>query len=156
MLYFAYMLTVYLGADHAGFDMKNIIREHLEGNGLVVEDLGAYILDPHDDYPAYAAAVAMAVREHPGSFGILSCGNAEGVSIAANKFDGIRAALGFSVDAARTTREDDDANVLCIPGRIKTNDDPLAIVDTFLQTSFSNGERHVRRLHQVSDIEHHN
>lgn len=153
MLYFAYMLTVYLAADHAGFDMKNIIREHLEGNGLVVEDLGAHALDPHDDYPAYAAAVAMAVREHPGSFGILSCGNAEGVSIAANKFDGIRAALGFSVDAARTTREDDDANVLCIPGRIKTDDDPLTIVDTFLQTSFSNGERHVRRLHQVAAIE---
>lgn len=150
------MLTVYIGADHAGFDMKNIIREHLESRGLAVEDLGAHTLDPNDDYPAYAAAVATAVREHPGSFGILSCGNAEGVMIAANKFDGIRAALGFSVDAARTTREDDDANVLCIPGRIKTDDDPLAIVDTFLQTAFSNGERHNRRLAAIHNIETNN
>lgn len=147
------MLTVYLGADHAGFDMKNIIREHLESRGLVVDDIGAHTLDPHDDYPVYAAAVAIAVREHPGSFGILSCGNAEGVSIAANKFDGIRAALGFSIDAARTTREDDDANVLCVPGRIKTNDDPLAIVDIFLQTPFSGAERHMRRIHAIDNIE---
>ncbi len=150
------MLTVYLGADHAGFDMKNIIREHLESRGLVVEDLGAHTLDPHDDYPAYAALVATAVREHPGSFGVLSCGNAEGICIAANKFDGIRAALGFSVEAARTTRQDDDANVICIPGRIKTNDDPLLIVDTFLQTPFSGAERHVRRLAQVGEMERDN
>lgn len=150
------MHTVYLGADHAGFDMKSIIKAHLENQGVIVEDLGAHALDPHDDYPAYAAAVATAVREHPGSFGILSCGNAEGVTIAANKFDGIRAALGFSVDAARTTREDDDANVLCIPGRIKTIDDPLAIVDVFLQTAFSGAKRHNRRLDAVRDIEESN
>lgn len=147
------MTTVYIGADHAGYDMKAIISEHLEHVGVVVEDLGAHSLDPNDDYPQYAAAVAEAVREHAGSFGVLSCGNAEGVMIAANKFDGIRAALGFSVDAARTSREDDDANVLCIPGRIKTVDDPLAIVDAFLAAAFSDAERHKRRIEQIRRIE---
>lgn len=147
------MLTVYIGADHAGFTMKAIIREHLEHHGVIVEDVGAHHLDPNDDYPHYAALVATKVREHAGSFGILSCGNAEGVCIAANKFDDIRAAVGFSVDAARTTRQDDDANVICIPGRIKTDDDPLAIVDVFLQTHFSGEARHVRRIGEIGDIE---
>lgn len=145
--------TIYLGADHAGFDMKNIMKEHLEAQGHVVEDLGAHTLDPHDDYPRYAAAVAKAVREHPGSFGILSCGNAEGVIIAANKFDGIRAGLGFSIDAAVTMRQDDDANVIGIPGRIATDDDPLMIIDAFLANAFTNGERHIRRLAAVKALE---
>lgn len=147
------MATVYLGADHAGFDMKNIIKEHLESRGHVVDDLGAHQLDPHDDYPAYAAAVAEAVREHPGSFGVLSCGNAEGVCIAANKFDGIRAGLGFSVDAAQTMRNDDDANILCVPGRLAVVDDPLRIVDAFVNTPFSGEARHERRIAQVNGIE---
>lgn len=147
------MTTVYLGADHAGFDMKNSIREHLASHGIHAEDLGAHTLNLHDDYPVYAKAVAVAVREHPGSFGILSCGNAQGVCIVANKFDGIRAGLGFSIDAAVTMRQDDNTNVLCVPGRITTDDDPLMIVDAFLATTFSNGERHNRRLGQLSDIE---
>ena len=145
--------TIYIGADHAGFAMKNMLREHLDDRGFVVDDLGAHTLDPNDDYPQYAAAIAIAVREHPGSFGVLSCGNAEGVCIAANKFDGIRAAVGFSIDAARTTRQDDDANVLCIPGRLKTVDSPIAIVHTFLETAFSGAKRHVRRLSEVAKIE---
>lgn len=147
------MNTVYLGADHAGFDLKNIVREHLEARGHVVEDLGAHTMDPGDDYPVYAAAVAEAVREHHGSFGILACGNAEGVAIAANKFDGIRAGIGYSVEAVHTMRNDDNANILCLPGRLKTHDDPLMMVDVFLKTPFSNEERHVRRLQQVNDIE---
>lgn len=147
------MATVYLGADHAGYDMKNIVREHLESRGHVVEDLGAHTLDPHDDYPPYAALVAEAVRGHAGSLGILSCANAEGVCIAANKFDGIRAGLGFSVDAAATMRTDDNANILCIPGRLAVVDDPLAIVDAFLAGTFSGEDRHTRRLAQVGSIE---
>lgn len=149
------MPTVYIGADHAGFDMKNSIAEHLAHRNITVEDLGAHTLDPHDDYPTFAVRVAQAVRNHPGSLGILSCGSAEGVCIAANKFDGIRAGIGFSVAAAQSLRQDDDANVICIPGRIATHDDPLAILDAFLATPFSGGDRHVRRLAQVSEIEAH-
>ncbi len=148
--------TVYLGSDHAGFDMKNIVKEHLEARGFVVEDLGAHTLDPNDDYPQYGEAVAEAVRAHPGAFGILACGNAEGICIVANKFDGIRAGIGYSLSAAQTMRSDDNANVICIPGRVKTQDDPLLIVDAFLETPFSNAPRHVRRLKQVSDLERNN
>ncbi len=144
---------VYIGADHAGFDIKNILAEHLRARGFLVDDLGAHKLDPNDDYPDFAAKVAAAVRKHKGSFGILSCGNAEGVCIAANKFDDIRAAVGFSVTAATTTRQDDDANIICIPGRIKTCDDPLAIVNAFLTTPFSGAERHMRRIAEVASLE---
>lgn len=144
---------VYLGADHAGFDMKTSIKEHLEAKGFSVEDVGAHELDPSDDYPQYAEAVAEAVLDHPGSVGILSCGNAEGVCIAANKFDGIRAGLAYSIDAAKTMRNDDNANVVCVPGRLDIPDDPLEVVDTFLATSFSEADRHVRRLGQIEDIE---
>lgn len=145
--------TVYLGADHAGFTLKNSLREHLDMKGFVVEDLGAHELDQNDDYPQYATAVAQAVRKHPGSFGILACGNAEGIAIAANKFQGIRAGIGYSIEAARTMRNDDDANVLALPGRLPINDDPLEIAETFLNTPFSHAERHERRLNQVEDIE---
>lgn len=145
--------TVYLAADHAGFTLKESIREHLEARDFFVDDLGAHTLDANDDYPMYAGLVAEAVREHPGASGILVCGSAEGVCMAANKFDGIRAALGFSVAAAEAARKDEDANVLCVPGRLKTVDDPLAIVDAFLATAPSNEERHRRRREEIKAIE---
>lgn len=146
--------TVYIGADHAGFDLKEMIKEHLHTAGYHVEDLGAYILDPTDDYPKYAKEVAQAVMNHPGSVGILSCGNAEGICIAANKFDGIRAGIGYAIEAAQTMRTDDNANIICIPGRIETPDDPLKIAEAFLTTPFSQAPRHVRRLGQLHAIEH--
>ncbi|HRH32033.1 MAG TPA: RpiB/LacA/LacB family sugar-phosphate isomerase [bacterium] len=145
--------TVYVGADHAGFGLKNSLKEYLEMKGFVVEDLGAHELDPNDDYPEYATAVAQAVRKHAGSFGILSCGNAEGIAIAANKFQGIRAGIGYSVEAAKTMRNDDDANVLALPGRLPVQDEPLEIAETFLRTPFSGAARHERRLEQIAEIE---
>lgn len=145
--------TIYIGADHAGFDLKEMLKEHLELTGYTVEDLGAHEFDPNDDYPEYAAAVAQAVIEHDGSFGILSCGNAEGICITANKFDNIRAGIGYSEEAAQTMRADDDANILCIPGRLQTEDDPLGILAAFLSTPFSNAPRHVRRLDQIEELE---
>lgn len=144
---------IYLAADHAGFDLKTSMKEHLEAKGFEVEDLGAHALDPNDDYPRYGQAVAEAVLEHPGSIGVLSCGNAEGIAIVANKFDGIRAGVGYSIKAAETMRTDDNANVISIPGRLDIPDDPLKILDAFLQTKFSNAPRHVRRIGQVSEIE---
>lgn len=145
--------TVYIGADHAGFDMKELLKEHLDLKGYMVEDLGAHVHDPNDDYPQYAKAVAQAVRQHPGSFGVLSCGNAEGIMIAANKFDGIRAGIGYSMAAARTMRSDDNANIISIPGRIELTDHPTDILDSFLETPFSDAERHKRRLADLEDIE---
>jgi ribose 5-phosphate isomerase B len=145
--------TIYMGADHAGFSLKQSLREHLEMQGYIVDDLGATTLDPNDDYPEYAMAVAQAVRQHPRSFGILACGNAEGVCIVANKFQGIRAGIGYSKEAAITMRNDDDVNILCLPGRLPTTDDPLAIAEVFLTTPFSQAERHERRLAQIDDLE---
>jgi len=144
--------TVYLGADHAGFALKESVREELELQGYVVEDLGAHELTADDDYPKYASAVAQAVRQHPGSVGILACGNAEGICMAANKFQGIRAGIGYSLAAAQTMRNDDDANILCLPGRLPTQDDPLAITEKFLTTPFSQAERHVRRLSDLDKL----
>lgn len=144
--------TVYLGADHAGFALKNSLKEHLELEGFVVEDLGAHELDQNDDYPEYATAVAQAVRKHTGSFGILSCGNAEGIAIAANKFQGIRAGIGYSIEAAKTMRNDDDANILALPGRLPIQDDPLEIAETFLATPFSGAARHERRIAEVDQL----
>ncbi len=146
-------ISVYIGADHAGFALKHSLKEHLEEQGFVIEDLGAHEFDQHDDYPKYATAVAQAVRQHPGSFGILSCGNAEGIAIAANKFQGIRAGIGYSIEAAKTMRNDDDANVLAIPGRLTIPDDPLEIAAVFLKTPYSKAERHERRLQQIDELE---
>jgi ribose 5-phosphate isomerase B len=144
---------IYLGADHAGFEMKNSIKHHLELQGFEVEDLGAHSFDENDDYPEFATAVAEAVRKNPRSLGILSCGNATGITIAANKFDGIRAGIGYSKLAAKTMRNDDNANIISIPGRLEVKDDPLEIVDTFLESKFSFANRHIRRLNKVSKIE---
>ena len=144
--------TIYLGADHAGFALKNSLKEHLEMKGFVVEDLGAHELDNDDDYPQYATAVAQAVRNHKGSFGVLACGNAEGICMAANKFQDIRAGIGYSLEAARTMRNDDDANILCLPGRVPINDDPLEIAEAFLATPFSGATRHERRIAEVDQL----
>ncbi len=118
-----------------------------------VKDLGNIEYKEDDDYPDYADKVAEAVAKDDGSMGILLCGNAEGVCIVANKTRGIRAALGFSVEAAKTTREDDDATIICLPGRMMDIDEAKKIIDTFLSTEFSGEERHVRRLEKLEEIE---
>lgn len=147
--------VIYIGADHAGFALKESVKRHLHDKGIDVEDLGAHVLDPSDDYPTYAARVAAVVRKNPRSLGVLVCGSAEGVCIAANKFDGIRAGIGFSIPAARSLRNDDDGNVLCLSGRLDAVDKPLAIVDTFIETGFSGEERHQRRVEAITAIEVH-
>ncbi len=147
------MRTVYLGADHAGYFLKNTVRDALHLAGYDVEDLGAHELLPHDDYPEYASRVAHAVMRHPGSMGVLLCGSAEGMCIAANKFDTIRAGIGFSLEAARMMRVDDDANVLCVPTRVKIHDDVVDIVNMFLETPFSGEQRHMRRIEKIEEIE---
>jgi ribose 5-phosphate isomerase B len=143
------MKTVYLGADHAGFVMKHAVVDSLRVLGYDVEDLGAHTLAPDDDYPEYAARVADAVKKHPGSFGVLLCGSAEGMCMAANKFHGIRAGVGFSLEAAKLMRTDDDANIVCVPTRISVDDNPMEIVKTFLETQFSGEVRHARRIAEI-------
>jgi len=144
---------IYIGADHAGFALKESVKRHLQDRGIDVEDLGAHVLDMNDDYPTYAARVANVVRENPRSLGILICGSAEGICIAANKFDRIRAGIGFSIPATRSLRNDDNGNVLCLSGRIDAVDKPLMVVDAFIDTPFSGEERHERRVKEIAKIE---
>jgi ribose 5-phosphate isomerase B len=143
------MSTIFLGADHAGFLFKNTLKDALHVLGYIVEDLGAHELVSHDDYPEYASKVAHAVMTHPGSVGVLLCGSAEGMCMAANKFEKIRAGVGFSKEAARLMRTDDDANVICIPTRISLADDKIEIVKMFLEMPFSGEERHKRRIGKI-------
>ena len=146
------MKQVYIASDHAGFDRKEVLKIHLEQRGFDVKDFGPARLNPKDDYPDFAHPLAKAASADKVP-GILLCGNAEGVCIVANKVKGVRAALGYSVSSAKSSRNDDDTNVLCVPGRELTDQQAKDIVDTWLATPFSGDERHVRRLKKLTDIE---
>jgi ribose 5-phosphate isomerase B len=145
-------MKMYIASDHAGFDRKEMLKPFIEGLGYEVIDLGPDTLDPNDDYPNYALPLAQAVAKDrlPG---ILLCGNAEGVCIVANKVKGVRAAVGYSEYAAESSRNDDDTNVLCVPGRAMKDIEAKVMVKTWLKTPFSKAERHVRRLKKLEDIE---
>lgn len=145
--------TIYLGGDHAGFDLKEQIEAALLEEGRTVRDLGNTSFDEGDDYPVFAKAVADAVASDKTARGVLFCGNAEGVCIVANKVDGVRGGIGFSVEAVRSARNDDDINVLCLPGRMMAFAEARKIVRVFLDTSFEGAKRHRRRLGQITDIE---
>lgn len=145
-------MTIFLGADHAGFLLKESIKKYLETLGYTVNDLGAYELNPTDDYPDFGYPVAKKVAAEKGK-GILFCGNAEGICILANKIDGVRAGIGYSEYAARTMREDDDANILCLPGRVLGEEEAKKIVYAWLVTEFSDADRHKRRLTKMKQIE---
>lgn len=145
--------TIYLGADHAGWEVKETIETWLKEQEYKVVDMGNQNLVEHDDYPEFSHAVAKRVKADPGSLGIVACGNAQGVCIVANKVRGIRAATGFSEYAAESSRADDNTNVICIPGRAVEIHEAKAIVKKWLETEFSGHERHVRRLEKVAEIE---
>lgn len=147
-------MKVFLGADHAGFYLKEKVFAHLSKLDYEVEDDGNRVLDPHDDYPQFAFAVATKVlgSEDPDARGILICGSGQGICIAANRIRGIRAALVWNVEGARETRNDNDSNVLCIPARMLEEDEALAIIDTWLKTPFSGAERHMRRIREIEEI----
>src|SRR3990167_5876421 len=138
--------TIYLGADHAGWTLKETIEEYLKTEGYKVVDMGNEHLVNDDDYPDFGHAVAKRVVTDPGSHGIVLCGNAQGICMVSNKVRGIRAATGFNAEAAKTARTDDDSNVLCLPARFLKPAEAKKIVDAWLDTPFSGADRHVRRL----------
>ncbi len=145
--------TIYLGADHAGWQLKEDIEAFLKEEGYAVVDMGNEHLVGDDDYPDFGHAVAKRVVTDPDGRGIVLCGNAQGICIVANKVRGVRAATGFNEDVARTSRTDDHSNVLCLPGRFLKPDEARAIVKTWLETPFSGEDRHVRRLKKLEEIE---
>jgi ribose 5-phosphate isomerase B len=145
--------TIYIGADHAGWELKEVIEEHLKSRALEVVDMGNENLVNDDDYPDFGYAVAKRVATQAGAHGIVICGNAQGICIVANKVKGVRAATGFNEDVAMSSRNDDNSNVLCLPGRHLGTKEAIKIVDTWLETEFSKADRHVRRLKKVEEIE---
>ena len=145
--------TIYIGADHAGWNLKEHIEEHLKEKGYSVVDMGNANLVNDDDYPDFGYAVAKRVATEPDAHGIVICGNAQGICIVANKVKGVRAATGFNQDVAASSRNDDNSNILCLPGRHVDAKEAIKIVDTWLTTEFSGADRHIRRLKKVEEIE---
>ena len=143
---------IYLGADHAGFELKEKIKRWLEKKNIPYQDMGDLKLNPRDDYPHYAEKVARKVAQER-SLGVLICGSAQGICIAANKIKGIRAVVPFSLKEARLAREHDDANVLCLSGWYTHFHKATQILELFLTTSFSQEARRVRRINEIKRLE---
>lgn len=148
---------VFLGTDHGGFELKEKCKTWLEEWGYQVEDLGAHELDPGDDYPPYALKVAIQVSEMNArgqdAVGVLLCRSGAGMSITANKVDGIRAVNATTIQMVEHAREHDDANVLCLQGDWLEPAVARQLLLTFLNTGFSNLERRQRRLAQITHFE---
>ncbi|MEX0934327.1 MAG: RpiB/LacA/LacB family sugar-phosphate isomerase [Candidatus Saccharimonadales bacterium] len=147
-------MMIYLAADHAGFEMKLMLLEHLVHHGNEVEDLGPNTLDKEDDYPNYAFKVTTKVLgssdEDPR--GILLCGSGQGMAMAANRVAGIRAAIAWDEDIAKLSREHEDTNILTLPSRFISSEEAFKITDVWLKTKFSKAPRHQRRLDEIESL----
>ena len=143
-------MKIAIASDHGGFALKQEVMEHLKARNVEYIDKGFYSA-ASCDYPVFAKEVTAAVTSGEAELGILICGTGIGMSIAANKVKGIRAALCHDVFSAQATREHNDANILCMGARVVGPGLALMIVDTFLDTPFSNDERHIRRISLIED-----
>jgi ribose 5-phosphate isomerase B len=146
-------MRVHLGSDHAGFELKQHLVGWLAERGHEVIDHGADSYQAGDDYPPYCLAAAEAVVADPGSLGIVIGGSGNGEQIAANKVKGVRAALAWSEETARLSRQHNDANVVGIGARMHTFDQATLLVEVFLSTPFSHDPRHQRRITEVAEYE---
>jgi ribose 5-phosphate isomerase B len=145
-------MTIYIASDHAGFVKKNQLADRLAKHYEVV-DLGPETLNPGDDYPEFSERVGNSVVLDPGSFGIILCKSGEGAAMAANKINGVRAALVWQPHLAVETRSDNDSNVLAMPADELSLNDLEEITTKFITTPFSNAPRHKRRIAEIKDIE---
>ena len=146
-------MRIHIAADHAGYELKSILREHLQAAGHDVVDHGALTFNALDDYPAFCIAAAEATVAEPGSLGIVIGGSGNGEQIAANKVRGARAALAWSVDTAVLARGHNDANLISIGARQHSVDTAIELVEAFLAEPFSGDERHQRRIDQLAAFE---
>ena len=146
-------MRVYLGSDHAGYELKQAIVEHLESSGHEPVDCGAFAYDAAAAYPAFCIAAAERTLADPESLGIVIGGSGNGEQMAANKVPGIRCALAWSVETASLARQHNNAQVMSIGGRMHTVADALTFVDAFLTTAWSDAPRHQRRIDIMSEYE---
>jgi ribose 5-phosphate isomerase B len=146
-------MRVYLGSDHAGYDLKAHLLAHLVGLGHQPVDCGAFEYQANDDYPPYCIAAGSRVAGDADSLGVVIGGSGNGEQIAANKVLGVRAALAWNEETARLARQHNDANVVAIGARMHSVEEATALVELFLRTPFSGEDRHARRLRMIADYE---
>ena len=149
------MLKISIGADHAGFSLKQVLKGYLQDHGYVVEDFGC-VDSQAVDYPDPGFATAENVAAGKSDFGILICATGLGMCMVANKVKGVRAGLCNSIETARLTRQHNDANVLCLSSKFSTKEEIIDLVNVFLSEKFSNDERHVRRVNKIINYENKN
>lgn len=140
---------IYIGADHAGFKLKEKIKKYLKGLSIDFFDVGAKKLNPKDDYPVFAKNVASNVIHGKNNRGIIVCGTGLGSCIFANKIKGIRATSAWNIETAKQSREHLDANVLCLGQKVQTASQAKKIIKIWLDTGFSKEERHLRRIKMI-------
>lgn len=147
-------MKIYISSDHGGFELKNFLKENLPELNLI--DLGPHEIDSSDDYSDFGAILSQTIQGEEDSFGILICRTGIGMSIVANKFKSINAALCFTKEHAKKAREHNNANVLCLDSDFGDFETHKEIVFEFMNTSFSSEERHQRRVTKIKEIENEN
>jgi len=146
---------LYIGADHRGYHLKNVLLRELRSMGYEITDLSDASPNPDDDYPVFASRVSRAVLESNGnSFGILLCGSGQGMAMTANRFKGIRAAVAWDKNQARLARNDDDSNVIALPADIfeKEIEEAVKIIEVWVDTPFESIPRRARRIREMDQL----
>lgn len=149
-------MKIYLGTDHAGFELKEKIKSYLTEKGFEVEDCGAFEFDKNDDYPSFISKAAMKTSQDPSSFGVVFGKSGAGECIVANKIKNIKAVLGFSKENVELSRLHNNANILSLGSMFVNEELAKQLVKIFLETKFTNEERHVRRIQEITNIENDN
>lgn len=147
-------MRIFVGTDHQGFYLRNSLVQYLKNAGYDVEDEGDEKLDPDDDFPVFARRVVSKVlaSDDKNARGILICGSGQGMCMAANRFKGIRAVLGYDKESARSSRNDEDSNVLCLPSHVFEKDEANVLVEVWLNTEFAGSPRFVRRIREIDEF----
>lgn len=147
-------MKIYIGTDHNGFRLKTQLVEYLKKAGYDVVDDGDTKLDPNDDFPVFAQKVVIDVlgSDDKDARGILLCGSGQGMCMAANRFKGIRAALIYDRESARSSRNDDDSNIACLPADVMDKKDASLIIETWLNTPFAGAARYIRRIKEMDEL----
>ena len=145
-------MKLYFGTDHAGFELKEKLKEYVSTLGHEVEDMGAFEYEAEDDYPDFVMPVARAVAAEPESFGIVLGGSGEGEAMCANRVQGVRAAVYYgNMQIVKLAREHNNANILSLGARFLNEDEAKLAVETFITTDFTQEERHVRRIAKLDN-----
>lgn len=146
-------MKVYLATDHAAYELKEYVKNQLKEGGYDVEDCGASTFDPNDDYPDFVKVAAQKVSENPSSFGVVFGKSGAGEAMAANKIKGVRAFLAVNEENTKLAREHNNANVISIGSILMPNEKAVELIRLFINTPFSNEERHQRRIEKIAQIE---